>query len=153
MSEKISRRDFIKRSAIGVVVGGTVLSSLNLEAYAKAPAKKGIAKKTGDDLVVKLSENAELTKTGGTVKVNDELMLVRTSETEFLAVRTVCTHKGCDVELQGDKFVCPCHGSEYTITGKVTEGPSTTNLKTFETVFDSDKGTVTIKNAGVIEKN
>ncbi|HWA07446.1 MAG TPA: Rieske 2Fe-2S domain-containing protein, partial [Ignavibacteria bacterium] len=47
--------------------------------------------------------------------------------------------------LEGDKFVCPCHGSEYTIDGKVTQGPAKDNLKTFETIFDSDKGTVTIK--------
>lgn len=140
----ISRRDFIKKSAIGVVVGGTVLSSLNLEAFAKAPAARAV-KITGDDLVVKLSDNAALAKVGGTVKVNDEIMLIRKSETEFLAVKTICTHKGCDVELEGDKFVCPCHGSEFTLAGKVTNGPAKTDLKTFETMFDSDKGTVTIK--------
>ena len=145
MSDKISRRDFIKRSALGVVVGGTALSSINIEPFAKTTAAKAVIKRSGDDVVVKLSENASLQKSGGSVKVNDELMLIRKSETEFLAVRTVCTHKGCDVELEGTKFVCPCHGSEYTLEGKVTEGPAEKDLKTFETMFDSDKGTVTIK--------
>ena len=145
MSDKITRRDFLVKSALGVVVGGTVLSSINLEAFAKAAAAKGVVRKSGDDLVVKLSENASLDKVGGSVKVNDELMLIKKSETEFLAIRTICMHKGCDVDLEGNKFICPCHGSEYTLEGKVTQGPSKADLKTFETMFDSEKGTVTIK--------
>jgi Rieske Fe-S protein len=145
MSGKITRRDFLVKSAMGVVVGGTVLSSLNLEAFAKTPAAKGVAKKSGDDFVVKLSDNATLDKVGGSIKVNDELMLIRKSEIEFLAVKTICSHKGCDVDLDGNKFICPCHGSEYTLEGKVTHGPAKQDLKTFETVFDSEKGTVTIK--------
>jgi len=140
----ISRRDFLKKSAIGIVVGGSALSSLNLEAFAKAPTARAL-KIAGDDITVKLSDNAALGKAGGTVKVNDEIMLIRKSDTEFIAVRTICSHKGCDVELDGDKFICPCHGSEYTIDGKVTQGPAKTDLKIFETMFDSDKGTVTIK--------
>jgi Rieske Fe-S protein len=145
MSGKITRRDFLVKSALGVVAGGAVLSSINLEAFAKAPGAKGVAKKSGDDFVVKLSDNATLDKVGGSIKVNDELMLIRKSEIEFLAVRTICSHKGCDVDLDGNKFICPCHGSEYTLEGKVTQGPAKQDLKTFETVFDSEKGTVTIK--------
>ena len=121
ISTAISRRDFIKRSAVGIIVGGSVLSSFNLSAFANAPAAKGVARLFGDDLVVKLSDNASLGTVGGTVKVNDEIMLIRKSDTSFTAIKTVCTHKGCDVELEGSKFVCPCHGSEFTLEGKVTE--------------------------------
>lgn len=153
MSGKLSRRDFIKRSAVGVIAGGAILSTMNVEAFAKtAAANKAVFRKSGDDLVVKLADNTALGKTGGSVKVNDEIMLIRKSETEFLAVKTICTHKGCDVELEGDKFVCPCHGSEFTMDGKVTQGPAKTNLKTFETIFDSDKGTVTIKTEATEKK-
>lgn len=153
MSGKLSRRDFIKRSAVGVIAGGAILSTMNVEAFAKtAAANKAVFRKSGDDLVIKLADNTALGKTGGSVKVNDEIMLIRKSETEFLAVKTICTHKGCDVELEGDKFVCPCHGSEFTMDGKVTQGPAKTNLKTFETIFDSDKGTVTIKTEATEKK-
>lgn len=152
MSGKLSRRDFIKRSAVGVIASGAMLSSINISAFTKAAASKAVFRKTGDDIIVKLSENAALTKTGGSVKINDELMLIRNSETTFLAIRTICTHKGCDVELEGDKFVCPCHGSEFSLTGKVETGPAKDNLKTFETIFDSDKGTVTIKTDGADKK-
>lgn len=149
---KISRRDFIKTSALGVVAGGTLLSSISSEAFAKAPAARGLVRKSGDDVVVKISDNTALSKVGGTVKVSDEIMLIRKSETGFIAVRTICSHKGCDVELEGNKFVCPCHGSEYTIDGKVTEGPAKADLKTFETIFDSEKGTITIQMTAGTEK-
>lgn len=152
MSDKISRRDFIKKSAVGVIAGGAILSSLDLTALANSPAARGVFKNAGDDTVVKLADNAALTKVGGSVKINDELMLIRKSESTFIAVKTICTHKGCDVELEGDKFVCPCHGSEFTIDGVVTQGPATKNLKIFETIFDSGNGTVTIK-TGTDEKS
>lgn len=145
MADKISRRDFIKRSAVGAVIGGAVISGLNLNVFSAQSAKKAVFTNSGDDLVVKLSDNASLGSVGGSVKVNDEIMLIRTDESKFIAVKTICTHKGCDVELEGDKFVCPCHGSEYTREGKVTQGPSTNDLKTFETMFDSKSGQVIIK--------
>lgn len=148
----ISRRDFIKKSAFGIAAGSAILTSFTMDAFAKAPAARAL-KITGDDITVKLSENASLTKAGGTVKVNDEIMLIRKSDTEFLAIKTICTHKGCDVELEGDKFVCPCHGSEFTMDGKVLNGPAKTDLKIFETMFDSDKGTVVIKTSAVENKN
>jgi Rieske Fe-S protein len=94
---------------------------------------------------VKLSDNPALGTVGGAVTVADDIMLIRTDESTFIAVSTICRHKGCTVELEGDKFVCPCHGSEYTKEGKVTQGPAKTDLKAFETMFDSKSGQVTIK--------
>jgi len=145
MSDNISRRDFIKKSALGVVVGGAAISGLNLDIFSAQSAKQAVFKKSGDDLVVKLADNPAIAAVGGNVKVTDDVMLIRMDESKFIAVSTICRHKGCTVELEGDKFVCPCHGSEYTVQGKVTQGPSKDNLKTFETMFDSEKGIITIK--------
>lgn len=150
MSDKISRRDFIKKSAFGIAVGSVALSGLNLSALA-AQSAKGVVSKTGDDLVIKITENPDLKTVGGHISVTDDIMLIRMDESKFLAISTICRHKGCTVELEGDKFVCPCHGSEYTIQGKVTQGPAKDNLKTFETMFDSNGGTITIKMP--VEKN
>lgn len=145
MADKISRRDFIKRSAVGAVIGGAAISGLNLDAFSAQSAKKAVFKRSGDDLLVKLSDNPALGTVGGAVTVADDIMLIRTDESTFIAVSTICRHKGCTVELEGDKFVCPCHGSEYTKEGKVTQGPAKTDLKAFETMFDSKSGQVTIK--------
>jgi cytochrome b6-f complex iron-sulfur subunit len=146
MTDKISRRDFIKRSAAGVVIGSAALSSVNISKLI-ASSKYASYKKSGDDIVIRLSEdrNSSLNTVGGSVLVNDETMLIRTSQTQFTAVNLICRHKGCTVEKEGEKFVCPCHGSEYTITGKVTQGPAKGDLKVYETIFESDKGIITIK--------
>ena len=144
MSNKITRRDFIKKSAFGVIAGSAVLSSFDIN---KLTAKSAFGKvyNVGEDKVIKLSENKDLANVGGNIRVTDEVLLIRISLTQFAAVKTICTHKGCDVDLSGDKFVCPCHGSEYQLDGKVTTGPAKSNLKSYDTVYDSDKGTVTIK--------
>ena len=146
MSDKISRRDFIKKSALTVAVGGAAISGLNLSLLSQT-GKKAVIHRSGGDVVLKLAENPALTSVGGHVLVGEDMILIRTDETTFDAISLICRHKGCTVELEGDKFVCPCHGSEYTKTGKVTQGPSKDNLKTFETMFDSQGGTVTIKMA------
>ena len=145
MPDKITRRDFIKKSALGVVVGGAAISGLNLNVLSAQSAKKGVVRKSGNDLIVKISDNPALSSVGGHVSITDDIMLIRTDESKFIAVSLICRHKGCTVDIEGDKFVCPCHGSEYTLRGKVTQGPAMDNLKTFETMFDSPSGTITIK--------
>lgn len=145
MADKITRRDFIKRSAVGVIVGGAAISGLNLNLFAGQSAKKAVFKRSGDDIIVKIADNPALSTVGGSLTVADDIMLIRRDESTFIAVSTICRHKGCTVELEGDKFVCPCHGSEYNREGKVTQGPSKANLKTFETMFDSKSGLITIK--------
>ena len=51
MAGKISRRDFIKRSAVGVIAGGAMLSTINLEAFARTGASKAVFKKSGTILL------------------------------------------------------------------------------------------------------
>ena len=140
----ITRRDFIIKSALGIIAGSAVLSAFDINKLA-AKSTFGKAYNVGEDKVIKLSENKDLANVGGNIRVTDDVMLIRTSQTQFSAVKTICTHKGCDIDLSGDKFVCPCHGSEFLLDGKVTSGPAKTNLKSYDTVYDSDKGTVTIK--------
>jgi len=42
-----------------------------------------------------------------------------------------CTHLGCKIDkLDGEHLVCPCHGSEYDLNGKVIKGPAYKNLPT-----------------------
>jgi len=42
----------------------------------------------------------------------------------------VCTHLGCVVPWNNseNKFICPCHGSQYDDTGKVVRGPAPLSL-------------------------
>lgn len=49
-----------------------------------------------------------------------------------------CTHQGCEVEVHGSRYVCPCHGSEFSIAGAVLEGPAAQPLITFKTTQDEE---------------
>ena len=45
-------------------------------------------------------------------------------------ISAVCTHLGCVVPWNAseNKFICPCHGSQYNNEGKVLRGPAPLSL-------------------------
>ena len=96
--------------------------------------------------VINLSEskNAALININGYIQLDDETILIRTSQIQFIAVQNICTYSKCTLEIQGNKLICPCHGCEYEFNGKVTQGPAKNNLTTYKTTYDPDKGTVTV---------
>ena len=57
---------------------------------------------------------------------HDPCLLVRTSDTEFVAFSQVCTHLSCAVIPRPDEniFLCPCHEGKFNLrTGAVVAGP------------------------------
>ncbi len=59
----------------------------------------------------------------------------------IVAVNPTCTHKGCIVKWNAQKkeYVCPCHGADFAASGKVTEGPATQALPTYEVKIENGK--------------
>jgi glycine/D-amino acid oxidase-like deaminating enzyme/nitrite reductase/ring-hydroxylating ferredoxin subunit len=70
--------------------------------------------------------------TGGLVQIDGQTLgAYRDPRGTVHAVRVTCTHLGCSLkwnpaELSWD---CPCHGSRFTYTGEVIEGPATQPLE------------------------
>lgn len=147
MNNNILSRGYLKWFLTGIFISGLVYPWLkSQEIFSQTTLKTSY--NPADEIIIKLSDtkNSSLLNVNGSILLDDENILIRTSQTIFLAVNLICGHKdGCTVELTSGQFVCSCCGSEYDITGKVTHGPSTKNLKTWETNYDPDKGTVTVK--------
>jgi Rieske Fe-S protein len=54
------------------------------------------------------------------------------------ALSSICTHRQCKLEAQPDhSFYCPCHGSEFDPSGRVTDGPAVVNLPVYESHIDT----------------
>jgi cytochrome b6-f complex iron-sulfur subunit len=56
----------------------------------------------------------------------------------FHAVSAICTHLGCTVNLAGQGFHCPCHGSVFNANGAVVSGPAPAPLPWFELTVSRD---------------
>lgn len=57
------------------------------------------------------------------------------------AYEAKCTHLGCRIsKIEGDQLVCPCHGSRYSLSGKLVKGPAGKNLKKLDIKKDPLSG-------------
>lgn len=65
---------------------------------------------------------------------------------QWLVVQGYCPHAGCvpNTRPGGQGWICPCHGSEFDTSGRVTRGPATANLAVPEFAFHPDGLTVRI---------
>ncbi len=67
-----------------------------------------------------------------TKDINFPICIAKIDEDDYLALLMECTHKSCELDIGGGIFTCPCHGSEFSIKGKVLEGPAERDLKTYK---------------------
>lgn len=75
-----------------------------------------------------LGQYPELSRPDGAVKLQpagqEDPIYVLALAGEFAAVSPICTHRGCTVDVHGERLVCPCHGSTYDRSGAVLKGPA-----------------------------
>ena len=72
---------------------------------------------------------------GGAKQVTDSatghpVWVLQLQAGQFTALDAVCPHQGCTVEFvsPSDGFACPCHGSAFTASGGLINGPAPTGL-------------------------
>ena len=80
--------------------------------------------------------------------------LVHLNDGGFLAVYRRCTHLGCIVPYdQGSQqFVCPCHGSEFTMDGDVLNPPAPRPLDLFAVTL-TEEGELQVDTQQAIERS
>ena len=84
---------------------------------------------------LRLADYPDLTAQDGVIRIQptglEHPIYVLTAGSSFQAVSPICTHRGCTVDVQGDRLVCPCHGSTYDRAGAVLKGPAQRALTRF----------------------
>jgi Rieske Fe-S protein len=137
----MDRRSFIKKGCIacvGLTVLGTVMQSCTTVKYVTGNM-------TENGITVDLKEFAT-PKKGQTpyVIVRHEdlqypICVYRISATQYSALLMQCTHQGAELQVAGDRLVCPAHGSEFDKMGKTTQPPAMTDLRSFAVVIKNDQ--------------
>lgn len=92
------------------------------------------------------SNNSKL-KTNGNYIIAGDVLVAKTTAGSYIALSKICTHEGNPVQYRSSSndIFCPTHGSEYAITGVVTQGPAPTALKAYTVTVSTDGNTLTVK--------
>lgn len=167
-----TRRDFLTVSAVAFAAVGAaaslwpVVDSLNPSAQEKADASTEVDLwpiKPGQIITVRWQGKPvfiahRTPEQIATAEADDTVATIdpardgtRVKRKEWLVVVGVCTHLGCAPTSRGvgalaprfGGWVCPCHYSQYDISGRVRRGPAPSNLPVPPYAF-RDGGTLVV---------
>jgi nitrite reductase/ring-hydroxylating ferredoxin subunit len=128
----MQRKIFIKTCGVGCLglfAGSFVLQSCTSTRYVSG-------KLNGNFLEIPILEfsNKDKFRNYVIVEYNNlkyPICVYRQSDSEYSALLMRCTHQGTELQVFGDRLQCPAHGSEFTKSGAVQNGPAETALRTF----------------------
>lgn len=147
----MGRRQFMNLLTFGSITGVALGALYPVVKYFIPPSSGGTGggvtakDELGKDIVVSeyLSEHGPGSRSLAQGLKGDPTYIVVTEDKEIAdyGINAVCTHLGCVVPWNGseNKFVCPCHGSQYDKTGKVVRGPAPLSLALVHADVNEDK--------------
>ena len=137
------RRDFVR-------VCATTLVAMGLGACATLPTQRVPLR----DGVVTLpfARYPELRTANGAIRIvpeglEEELFVIALAAGEYSVLSPICTHLGCTVEIEGQRLVCPCHGSTYDLRGTVLRGPAEEALTRYPARVEGDAVVIALRAA------
>ena len=140
----MDRREFIKNGCVAcfsVSAFPLIISSCaTLTNFTGKLGKDGLTLSTED---FKITRKGRSAYRSFLIVRNEELKypicIYRLDEKQYSALWMKCAHQGAELQASGDYLQCPAHGSEFNNKGEVTNGPASTNLRTFPvTVNDGE---------------
>ena len=139
----MERTKFIKTccyAAVGLPITAIFMQSCGAIYYATPTRER-------DRLVVSKSEFVRIKKSKQVerayvlLSVHETgfpICLYKTDKTNYTASLMKCTHNGCELIVGGGIYSCPCHGSEFSVQGRVLQGPANRDLTIFRTETDHE---------------
>jgi len=125
----ITRREFLSLTSVGIL-------SLGMLKLAEIVGKVFLPRRPkgtyGSEFEIGLLTNLPKPSDAPLANPEGRFWLVNT-ETGLLALHRACTHLDCLVSWDdtAQKFVCPCHGSEFDRVGTCLQGPAPRALDRF----------------------
>ncbi len=138
-----SRRNFIKAAVSASVFATTapygLLGKIMPEFTGDGDSILGV-------FTVKLVDYPVLNQVFGSVKItftgtgssSRTAIVTRTSSSTIVACSDVCPHSGCSVDVYNTtskRLNCPCHGSAFTASGTLIQGPAASSLTSYKVTY------------------
>jgi nitrite reductase/ring-hydroxylating ferredoxin subunit len=131
MSEKINRRKFLKKAAIGLV---------SIEAgYLLYDALRSKEQAKNENMLFNAGNLQHLEKNKMYPFASGKFFLSVMEDGGMLAISAKCTHLGCIVQSHGNGFQCTCHASKFDRYGLVKSPPATRALDIFPIKINNGK--------------
>lgn len=133
-SGELRRREFIGLCACAAA--GSMLVACASVLVRHVPVSNGRVE-------LPLVQYPELSQAGAALEILPEgqtkpLIVIVDASGKHSVISSECTHKGCTVEVQGERIVCPCHGSTYDRKGDVLKGPAQRSLRRYPSRLTND---------------
>lgn len=135
----MERKAFIKKSlaaVIGIPLGVTILNSCESIYYAEVTRKDSTITIAKSEFIIEEKERQRNFVLVETAESDFPICIYKRNEEEYVASLMKCTHQGCELNIGGGIYSCPCHGSEFNTQGEVLDGPATKKLKTYKIITD-----------------
>jgi cytochrome b6-f complex iron-sulfur subunit len=118
------RRQFLNR--LWAFFGLAAAAELGWLGVSFLSSRKKLNKPVQSESIVTAGSVSQFTAGTVTAIPQGHFYLACLADGSFLALSRTCTHLGCSVPWDAAKkqFVCPCHGSTYSMTGEVLSAPA-----------------------------
>ena len=147
--ESISRRTFLNR--LWVMVGTLAFTEIIVMIIAFFRPRKARTTVAEQDTIIVAGPVDNFEPGSVSAFVRGKFYLARLEDGGFLAMSRSCTHLNCTVPWVSDenRFMCPCHSSEFDIRGEVVNPPAPRALDLYPIEIEND---VLRVNTGKLQK-
>lgn len=145
----MTRKEFLAKIGLGtgvIILAPVIFNSCEGDDDPKPDSDDNGSDDNGDssddvDFTIDLTNDdySDLQQEGGYVYKNN-IIIAYLGDDEYIALSELCTHQQCSVEynLNQNQLICPCHGSVFSTSGSVVEGPADKPLKEYNTELDDN---------------
>lgn len=139
----MDRKEFFSKALFGGAVLFVAPAFIESCTKSSLPSPSGPNSSGQQTIDLNAAAYSSLQNVGGYVYFGN-IIIIRTGTSSYVAMSKVCTHQGCTVTYNSSakEVYCPCHGSVFSNTGAVLQGPAPVALKTYNVTVSGSTLTI-----------